>query len=90
MFWDRQHGGRAFFLMRNLIEVPVPLPFRAYGRALEWGYPMGVGYRYLSLSQCILLIRACALSESASRVYLDPLLSGKRPHSSWEDEQSRR
>jgi hypothetical protein len=80
-FWGSQHGVRAVFLMSNLVEVPEPLPFRAYGRALEWGYPMGVGYRYLSLSQCILLIRACALSESASRVYLDPLLHETKPHS---------
>jgi hypothetical protein len=79
-FGDGQHGVRAFFLMNNLVEVPAPLPFRDYGRALEWGYPMGVGYRYLSLSQCILLIRACSLSESASYVYLDPLLQGTKPH----------
>jgi hypothetical protein len=63
-FWDRQHGVRALFLMENLVEVPEPLPFRAYGRALEWGYPMGVGYRYLSLSQTYLLMQACKLPQS--------------------------
>jgi hypothetical protein len=34
-FWDGQHGVRAFFMMSNLLEVPAPLPFRAYGRALD-------------------------------------------------------
>lgn len=73
-FWENQHGVRALFLMDNLIELPKPLPFKTYGRALEWGYPMGVGYRYLTLSQSILLLRSAELSESMYNLYLDQLL----------------
>jgi hypothetical protein len=73
-FWDSQHGVRALFMMGNVVEVATPVPFREYGRALEWGYPMGVGYRYLSLPQSVLLMRACALSDSAASMHLAPLL----------------
>ena len=73
-FWDAQHGVRALFLMDNLAEFAAKVPFKIYGRALEWGYPMGVGYRYLSLSQSLLLLRASALPEAAREPYLAPLL----------------
>ncbi len=58
-FWTSQNGIRSLFLMDELIESPIQSPFKEYGRALEWGYPMGVGYRYLTLSQSKLLL-ACA------------------------------
>ena len=69
-FWENQNGVRALFVMDNLTELTKPLPFKVYGRALEWGYPMGVGYRYLTLSQSILLLRAAELSEVAYNSYL--------------------
>ncbi len=69
-FWENQNGVRALFMMDNLTELPKPLPFKVYGRALEWGYPMGVGYRYLTLSQSILLLRAAELPEAAYDSYL--------------------
>jgi hypothetical protein len=62
-FWDKQHGGRALFLLEDVEAVTEPVPFRTYGRALEWAYPTGVGYRYLSLSQCLLLKRAIGGSD---------------------------
>lgn len=74
LFWDSQNGVRALFVMDNLMELSKPLPFKVYGRALEWGYPMGVGYRYLTLSQSILLLRAAELPETVSNLYLSPLL----------------
>jgi hypothetical protein len=75
-FWDSQNGIRALFVMDNLTEIPKPLPFKVYGRALEWGYPMGVGYRYLPFSQSILLLRAAELPEAMYGSYLAPLLGG--------------
>ena len=69
-----QHGVRSLFIMDNLVEVPVELPFKTYGRALEWGYPMGVGYRYLSFSQCWLLLRATQVAEKIRDVLMEPLL----------------
>jgi hypothetical protein len=74
-FWDAQHGVRSLFLMDNLSEFCAKVPFKVYGRALEWGYPMGVGYRYLTLSQSLLLLRTSELSEEAREPYLAPLLS---------------
>ncbi len=44
-FWEGQHGVRGLFLMDQVEEVPKRMPFKAYGRALEWGYPSSVGYR---------------------------------------------
>jgi hypothetical protein len=69
-FWDGQHGVRALFVMDNLTPVPAPVTFKAYGRALEWGYPMGVGYRYLSLAQCLLLLRMAELPQDSVEPFL--------------------
>lgn len=69
-FWDAQHGVRSMFVMDNVREFPSPLTFKMYGRALEWGYPMGVGYRYLSFSQSVLLLRQAELSDDQFKLYL--------------------
>lgn len=74
-FWDSQHGVRALFFMDNLVELPAELQFKTYGRAVEWGSPMGVGYRYLTLSQCLLLLRAAAVSEETRDSFMAPLLA---------------
>lgn len=58
-FWDSQNGIRSLFIMDDIVEVPCRSQFKDYGRALEWGYPTGVGYRYVTLSQSVLLL-ACA------------------------------
>lgn len=68
LFWDKQHGVRALFVMEDLVRVSNPPPFSVYGRALEWGYPAGVGYRYLACSQCLLLWRCCHLSRTCGRL----------------------
>jgi hypothetical protein len=78
-FWDGQNGVRALFLMENLIELSAPMPFRKYGRALEWGYPMGVGYRYLSFSQCILMLRASEIPPTTQDAFFAALLRVKNP-----------
>lgn len=79
VFWDRQNGVRSLFLMDNLLPLSTTCPFKTYGRALEWGYPIGVGYRYLSLSQCLLLLRYGNLPSHIEEVYLKPLLEAPQP-----------
>jgi hypothetical protein len=74
VFWTRQNGVRGVFLMDEVTELPQPLRFKDYGRALEWGYPNGVGYRYLSYSQAYLLFREARLPAGAHRVYFNTLL----------------
>ena len=74
-FWDGQHGVRSLFIMDNLIDLPHPVPFREYGRALEWGYPTGVGYRYLTLSQSVMMLRATGLPSSLHEPFLSALFS---------------
>jgi len=73
-FWESENGVRALFLMDCVSLVPNALPFKVYGRALEWGYPLSVGHRYLSLSQVALLLRACELPGDSSASYLAALL----------------
>lgn len=73
-FWERQNGVRALFLMENLVPIDASCQFKAYGSALQWGYPIGVGYRYLSLSQCILLLRHAKVPDYVNDLYLRPLL----------------
>ena len=73
-FWDRQNGIRSLFLMEDVLPFARVCQFKYYGRGLEWGYPLGVGYRYVSLSQCLLLLRFAKASEEVSGRYLRPLL----------------
>jgi hypothetical protein len=73
-FWERQNGVRALFVMDNVSPISEACPFKTYGRALEWGYPMGVGYRYLSLSQCALLLHHVGVASQVVQEYLNPLL----------------
>lgn len=60
-FWEGQNGVRGLFIMDDIGELPKPVAFKTYGRALEWGFPMGVGYRYLSLAQSLLLLRLATM-----------------------------
>jgi hypothetical protein len=74
-FWEKQHGVRALFVMDSVHAIVEPLPFKLYGRALEWGYPTGVGYRYLSLPQTLLLLRAAGLGPTVKDFFLAKLVS---------------
>jgi hypothetical protein len=74
-FWEGQNGVRALFMMDEVVALPQPVAFRTYGRALEWGYPMGVGYRYLSLGQSLLLLRIAALPAAMGELYLRSILN---------------
>ena len=65
-FWERQNGVRGMFLMDEVAELPQRVGFKVYGRALEWGFPMGVAYRYLSVPQCVLLLRLAGTPPEAS------------------------
>jgi hypothetical protein len=73
-FWNAQNGVRALFLMDTLTPVPTDVPFKLYGRALEWGYPMGVGYRHLSVPQSLLLLKLSQLPEGAHALFLQGIL----------------
>jgi hypothetical protein len=73
-FWDGQNGVRALFLMDELTELAAPVAFKVYGKALQWGYPMGVGYRYLSLAQSVLLLRVAGLPHEPGERFLQCIL----------------
>ncbi len=62
-FWEAQEGVRGLFLMDELHCVCRPPVFKTYGAALQWGYPRGVGYRYTSLTQSLLLLHCAAVPE---------------------------
>lgn len=67
---------RGLFLMDEITELAQPVAFKVYGRALEWGYPMGVGYRYLSVPQSVLLLRLAVMPTSLQELYLQAVLEG--------------
>jgi hypothetical protein len=69
-FWAAQHDVRSLFLMDEVAALPAPVAFKVYGRALEWGYPMGVGYRYLRVPQSVLLLRLAAVRPHVCEIWL--------------------
>jgi hypothetical protein len=73
-FWEKQHGVRGLFLMDEVAELPEPVGFKVYGRALGWGFPMGVGYRYLSAAQSVLLMRVAGMAVGVRRRYFQAIL----------------
>jgi hypothetical protein len=77
-FWEAQHGVRGLFLMDEIAELPQPVAFKVYGRALQWGYPMGVGYRYLSVPQSVLLMRLAVMPSRVSEMYLQAIMAAAR------------
>jgi hypothetical protein len=68
--WEGQNGVRGQFVMHEVAELPKRVSCKVYGRALEWGSPMGVGYRYLSLPQSVLLLRAAVVHPEVGNAYL--------------------
>lgn len=73
-FWEGQNGVRGLFLMDEVAGLLKPVTFKVYGRALEWGFPMGVGYRYLSLAQSVLLLRLAAMPPEVNDMHLRTIL----------------
>jgi hypothetical protein len=73
-FWEGQDGVRGLFVMDEVAAVPKPVAFKVYGRALEWGYPRGVGYRYLSLPQSVLLLRLAVMPSGVNEMCLQAIL----------------
>jgi len=73
-FWEAQHGVRGLFIMDEVTEMTQPVAFKVYGRALEWGFPMGVGYRYLSLAQSMLLLRLAPMPSRVEEMYLQAIV----------------
>ena len=60
--------------MDSVTAVPKPVAFKVYGNALQWGYPMGVGYRYLGFAQSALLLRIADLPPASNAHFLGSLL----------------
>jgi hypothetical protein len=77
-FWESQHGVRGLFIMDNVVCAPQAVAFKLYGRALGWGYPMGVGYRYLTMAQTILLLRMIESSSTDLSLSFLGLCEGSR------------
>jgi hypothetical protein len=73
-FWEAQHGVRGLFVMDEVAELPEPVAFKVYSRALGWGFPMGVGDRYLSVPQCVLLLRMAGMAARGSDTYLKAIV----------------
>ena len=63
----------SLFVMDVVFELPKPVTFKDYGRAFGWGYPMGVGYRYLSFAQSYLLLRSGDMPVSQTSTLLQSL-----------------
>ena len=61
-FWNAQNGIRSLFVFRDLVPAKQSVPFKVYGHALEWGYPMGVGYRYVTFAESMLLLKLAGAS----------------------------
>jgi hypothetical protein len=76
-FWNAQNGVRGLFLMDEVAEASRPAAFKVYGRALEWGFPMGVGYRYLSLPQSVLLLRVAEMPAEVKERYVQAILGAE-------------
>jgi hypothetical protein len=73
-FWEGQNGVRGLFVMDEVAELSKPVTFKVYGRALEWGFPMGVGYRYLSLPQSVLLLKGAGMPTLVTDAYRRAIL----------------
>jgi hypothetical protein len=77
-FWDSQGGVRGLFIMDEVVLLPKRMAFGVYGRALQWGYPTSVGYRYLTLAQCALLLRGAKLPAAIVDAYFNSLIESAR------------
>jgi hypothetical protein len=69
-FWEAQNGVRGLFVMDEVAELPEPVALGVYGRGLELGFPMGVGCRYFSVPQCLLLLRMAGMASAENDMYL--------------------
>ena len=73
-FWERQDGVRSVIVIDTLSAVPAASQYKEYGRALEWGWPAGVGWRPLDLFQSHYLMNVCGVEEATVSFYLGAML----------------
>lgn len=73
-FWEGQNGVRGVIVLDELHTVQQTCPFKVYGRALQWGYPIGVGYRYLNLSQSLLLLKITGVPTTIGDRFINTIL----------------
>jgi hypothetical protein len=71
-FPRKARGISSFFMIENRPRAADTL---LYG--LEWGFPMGVGYRYLSVPQSVLLLRLAVVPPGVNEMYLQAILEVK-------------
>jgi hypothetical protein len=74
-FWEAQDGVRSLFLLRDIVPAEQPVSWKSYGRALEWGFPNGVGYRYLTFGESMMLSKAVGLEPSVVSTFADLFLA---------------
>jgi hypothetical protein len=73
-FWRRQDFIRSLVVLDNFTELPEPPQFKEYGRALEWGYPTGVGWRSLDLFETHYLMQVSKLNTVTMSFFLGAVL----------------
>lgn len=73
-FWNKQDSIRSLVLIDNVLTLPFCPQFKDYGKALEWGYPTGVGWRPLDLFQTHYLMTLARLDPATVSFFLGALL----------------
>jgi hypothetical protein len=73
-FWGKQDSIRSLIVLDNFVSLPQAPQFKEYGRALEWGYPQGVGWRPLDLFQTHYLMNLSGVDISLTAFFLGAML----------------
>lgn len=73
-FWGKQDSIRSLIVLDNFLELPHLSQFKEYGRALEWGYPTGVGWRPLDLFQTHYLMNLAGADGATTAFYFGAIL----------------
>ena len=73
-FWGKQDSIRSLIVLDNFVSLPEAPQFKEYGRALEWGYPTGVGWRPLDLFQTHYLMNLGGVDATLASYFLGAVL----------------
>lgn len=73
-FWGKQDSVRSLIVLDNFIPLPQAPQYKEYGRALEWGYPQGVGWRPLDLFQTHYLMNLGGVDATLTSFFLGAIL----------------
>jgi hypothetical protein len=61
-------------MLDNFISLPHTPQYKEYGRALEWGYPQGVGWRPLDLFQTHYMMNLGGVDAALTSFFLGAIL----------------